>query len=72
MDGNETLQKVEIRIDNGEWQNATGTLNWTYVHTKKLENGNHTIYTRSYDGENYSNEVSIIIEVKKRRRYPRI
>ena len=71
MDGNETLQKVEIRIDNGEWQNATGTLNWTYVHTKnwKME---IILYTRSYDGENYSNEVSIIIEVKKRRRYPRI
>ncbi|KAA0013352.1 MAG: hypothetical protein FE041_03060 [Thermoplasmata archaeon] len=71
MDGNETLQKVEIRIDDGEWQNATGTLNWTYIHTKnwKME---IILYTRSYDGEDYSNEVSIIIEVKKRRRYPRI
>jgi len=67
-DGNETLQKVEIRIDDGEWRNATGTLNWTYnLDTKKLKNGNHTIYARSYDGKDYSNIDSITIEVKNKR-----
>ena len=68
IDGNETLQKVEIKIDDGEWENVTGALNWAYtLDTKKLENGNHTIYARSYDGKNYSSIVSIRIEVKNKK-----
>ena len=67
IDGNETLQKVEIKIDDGEWKNATGTLNWAYtLDTKKLDNGNHTIYARAYDGHDY-NIVSILIEVKNKK-----
>jgi len=68
IDGNETLQKVEIKIDDGEWKNVTGIFNWAYtLDTKKLENGNHTIYARSYDGKNYSNIVSIKIEVNNKK-----
>ncbi|KAA0010513.1 MAG: hypothetical protein FE041_05200 [Thermoplasmata archaeon] len=70
-DGNETLQKVEIRIDEGEWRNVTGTINWNYtLDTKKLENGKYTIYARSYDGKDYSNIVSISIEVKNKKGIP--
>ncbi|HEC76023.1 MAG TPA: hypothetical protein ENI33_02045 [Thermoplasmatales archaeon] len=64
-DGNETLQKVEVRIDDGEWKNVTGILNWTYtIDTKELENGKHTIYARAYDGDGYSNVVSFKLKLK--------
>ncbi len=66
-DGNESIAKVEIRIDGGEWQNATGILNWAYkLDTKKLKNGMHTIEVRAYDGINYSNIIKINIEVQNK------
>jgi len=64
IDGNETLQKVEIRIDDGSWQEATGTTSWTYnLDTTSMATGNYDIYARSYDGTNYSdiNYVTITI-----------
>ena len=71
IDGNETLQKVEIKIDDEEWKEATGTVNWTYtLDTKKLDNGNHTIHIRVYDGHDYSNIVSIQIVVKNKKGIP--
>ena len=67
-DGDETIQKVEVKIDNGKWLIATGTLNWAYtLDTTKLENGNHTIYARSYDGKEYSKIASITVEVKNQK-----
>ncbi len=54
--------------DDGDWHNATGILNWAYtLDTAKLDNGNHTIYARCYDGHDYSNVVSIQIEVKNKK-----
>ncbi len=65
IDGNETLQKVEIRIDGQEWKEAKGTTNWAYtLDTTKLSNGEHTIEVRAYDGIEYSNIISIKIDVQ--------
>lgn len=62
-DGN--VQKVEIKIDDGNWFTAAGTTNWNYNwDTLTIINGMHTIEVRSYDGEFYSNIASINVYVK--------
>ena len=53
--GNDTLTKVEVNIDNKTWNIATGIEHWTYNWSIAEETeGIHTIYARSFDGENYS------------------
>ena len=59
------VKVVEVKVDDGEWEQAHGTLNWSfYVDTKDLENGWHTIYVRSFDGHLYSEiaRISLLIE----------
>jgi len=64
VDGNETIQKVEIRIDGGSWIIASGTNSWSYSwDTTKVANGLHKIEARCYDGQDYSNIVSINVTV---------
>lgn len=59
-----TIESVEIRIDYGDWVPATGTNHWTFDWNTTLEdNGAHTIYARSYDGENYSAEANVTVIV---------
>lgn len=58
------VQKVEIKIDNGAWFEAIGSTSWTFEwNTTNVSNGEHTIYARSYDGENYSAEVNVTVTV---------
>jgi len=47
---------VEVKIDEGYWNVATGTNNWEFSwDTHTVEEGNHTIYARSLDNNvNYS------------------
>ena len=55
-DGNESIVKVEIRIDDGEWKEANGKTVWSYsVSISSMTSGEHVIYARSYDGKDYSN-----------------
>lgn len=59
-----TVEKVEIRMDDGQWFPAMGNESWTYDwDTTIVADGNHTVYARSYDGENYSIEVSLTLIV---------
>ena len=55
-DGNDTLEKVEIKIgDDGQWIRVSGTTSWSYqLDTTQFPNGQHTLYARAYDGEKYS------------------
>ncbi len=63
-DSDGTVQSVEVKIDDASWQTATGTDSWTYDWgTTTVGNGNHTISARSYDGEDYSDVASVIVEV---------
>ena len=56
--------KVEVRIDGDVWMEADGTSSWSYeVDTSKMEEGNHTVEVRSYDGEKYSDPVAVTFEV---------
>jgi len=56
------IEKVEISFDGGLWIPVQTTAFWTYNwDSKAVENGVHTISVRSYDGEDYSDEVSITV-----------
>lgn len=47
-DGN--LELVEIRIDNGNWNTATGTTSWTFTwDTTIYSNGEHVVHVRARD-----------------------
>jgi hypothetical protein len=50
-----TVEKVEIRINDGEWIQATGTTEWFYEwDISQISGGRYYIYARSYDGEDYT------------------
>ncbi len=59
-----SITKVEVRIDGGAWFEADGTTSWSYeINTNKMEEGNHTVEVRSFDGEKYSDPVAVTFEV---------
>jgi hypothetical protein len=59
-----SVQKVEIKIDEGSWETASGIESWSYEwDTTKAEEGYHTIFVRSYDGIFYSTETSVTLIV---------
>ncbi len=50
------VEKVEISFDDGAWVTVEGTESWSYKwNTKNVDNGNHTVRMRSWDGTNFSN-----------------
>lgn len=64
-DGDDQLERVQIRIDDKDWENASGTSQWSLnLDTTLLDNGNHTIYARAYDGREYSQVVELTIRVQ--------
>lgn len=63
-DSDGSLNKVEIKIDNGEWILANGKKSWSLEwDTTTVSNGEHTIHARSFDGEDYSSTDSVAITV---------
>jgi WD40 repeat protein len=62
------LLTVEVRVDNGPWTSAEGGLRWTYQwDSTAVEEGMHRLRFRSFDGEKYSDEVSVEIVVDNAR-----
>ena len=56
--------QVQIRVDAGDWVNATGNGTWSYMlDTTKLKNGKHTLQARAYDGMDYSDIANRTITV---------
>lgn len=62
-DGN--LELVEIKIDDGNWDTATGKTSWTYTwDTTTYSNGEHLIYSRAKDdADEYSQIKSVTLIV---------
>jgi hypothetical protein len=59
-----SLEKVEVRIDTGSWQAAEGTYMWSFdLDPTTLSKGEHSLAVRSFDGTDYSPEVSIKFKV---------
>ena len=64
-DGDDTIQKVEISMDDGGWITGTGTTTWSYEwDSTKWKDGNHKIEVRAYDGKNFSYIVIWYLNVK--------
>jgi len=67
LDGNETLERVEILIDD-EWTDVNGTTKWIYIwEIYNVNNGIYKINVRSWDGIDYSDydEIKLIVETPK-------
>ena len=63
-DGDETIESVELSLDSDEWMEVSGTDTWTYdLDTTELEDGEHIIAVRAYDGEEYSEVVTITMNI---------
>lgn len=58
------IVKIEIQIDDGEWEEILGTMNWNYdLDTTELSDGEHTIRIRALDDEGEYYEESFTINV---------
>lgn len=63
-DSDGVVEFVEVRIDDGNWIQVSGTTAWTFDwDTTTIPDGQHTIHARSYDGMDYSAEVSATVTV---------
>ncbi|UCD14167.1 MAG: caspase family protein [Thermoplasmatales archaeon] len=63
-DGDDSLIKVEVKIDESEWYSADGTIKWSYDwNTYEYQDGVYTISARSWDGEDYSDVQTVTLEV---------
>lgn len=63
-DGNNTVEDVQVQIDDGDWDVANGTIKWSYNWvTYNFHDGSHTISARSWDGSEYSNIDNIVLDV---------
>jgi hypothetical protein len=59
INGSAQLSIIQVRIDGGEWSNAIGLENWTFLlDTSRMKNGPHTMEARAFAGNLYSETVS--------------
>jgi len=58
------VQRVEARLDGGEWTTVQGTTEWTLdVDTRTLERGRHRLEARAFDGHTYSEVAFVLLRV---------
>ncbi len=58
------IEKVEVKFDDGDWEEATGTTDWSFSwDTSTVDDGEHTIYAWAYDGEEYSSQDTVAVVV---------
>ena len=62
-DGNDTLVRIEVMIDD-DWNIAEGTTKWSYDwRTYEIDDGLYNIFVRAWDGTSYSEIEEITISV---------
>jgi len=60
----ETVRSVEVRMDSGVYNTATGTDAWSYLwNTTGYANGPHTVTARAFDGNVYSYEFRLVVSL---------
>ena len=65
-DASDAVERVEARIDDGAWANATGTSHWTYeADTGGLAAGAHALFVRAFDGIDASEVVTVNFTVTR-------
>jgi hypothetical protein len=58
------VTRVEVKIDGGPWEIASGTINWNLDwDTTIASDGGHTIFARAFNGTDYSDVESITLYV---------
>lgn len=63
-DGDATIVKVEVKVNDDEWNIADGTTKWSYDwRTYEIDNSLYTIRVRSWDGTDYSSVEEIKVNV---------
>jgi hypothetical protein len=63
-EGDETIEFVQIRIGDEEWENVSGNTEWSYTwDTTDFADGEYEIFVKAYDGIEYSLIQSVIVEV---------
>jgi hypothetical protein len=63
---NGSIDYVQVKIDNGIWNNASGTTVWNYFFDiTEISNGYHIIFVRSFDGETYSGIYNKTVKIEK-------
>jgi thiol-disulfide isomerase/thioredoxin/uncharacterized membrane protein YphA (DoxX/SURF4 family) len=61
-DVNYPIQKVELKINDGEWVTLEGTTSWMYDwDTTGMADGQHEVFVRSFNGREYSPESMITV-----------
>ncbi len=64
LDGNEQIKKIEVKMGDGDWKKAQGTIKWSFDwDTYKLLDGVYSISVRAWDGIDFSKIEKIQIEV---------
>ena len=64
-DSNDAIKRIEVMINDSEWDDAEGTTKWSYDWgTYEIEDGTYSIRVRSWDGIDYSEveEINIVID----------
>lgn len=63
-DKDDLVESVEISINNSAWEEAEGTIQWSYDWvTYKKNDGPYTIQVRAWDGKDYSSVEEITVYV---------
>jgi len=63
-DGDNSLKKIEVMVEDDKWEEAEGTDLWIYEWTTyQLEEGYYTIKARAWDGADYSDIDEIRVNV---------
>lgn len=61
-----TVERIEIRVDDNDWFEISDSSFALYsLKTEEIGEGEHVIYVRAYDGEDYSTEEFVIINVEQ-------
>lgn len=64
-DGDEEIQWVKVKIDNGNWLDANGTNYWNFDwDSTKVSDGSHAVSAKAYDGLAESNIASVQFSVR--------
>lgn len=63
-DSDGSVQRVEVRIDDGDWQQAQGTTSWSFSwDTTAVGEGDHRVQARSFDGSAFSDVATVNVTV---------
>jgi subtilisin family serine protease len=61
-----TVESIEIRVDDNDWfEISDSSFAFYSLNTEDIGEGEHVLYVRAYDGEDYSTEEFVIINVEQ-------